>query len=106
MTICELGCGTGLPSLTAAAAGIGKVIATDLEPLALALVDAAAYDQGFHHSVKTQRIDLCGDELPPADLYLLSYVFESASVAEGAARLLHAPNSCIWVFCQTDRAQR
>lgn len=105
MTLCELGCGPGLPSLTAAAAlGVVKVITTDLEPLALELVDAAAQDQGL--TVETRVIDLCGNELPPADLYLMSDVFESGIVAKGAARLLHATNSIVWVFCQSDRAQR
>ena len=106
MTMCELGCGPGLPSLTAAAAGVGKVIATDLEPLALELVCSAALDQNLVNVVETRLIDLCGDELPPADLYVLSDVFESGSVAKGAARLLHATNSLVWVFCQSDRAQR
>jgi predicted nicotinamide N-methyase len=106
MTMCELGCGPGLPSLTAAAAGVGKVIATDLEPLALELVSSAALDQNLVNVVETRLIDLCGDELPQADLYVLSDVFESGSVAKGAARLLHATNSPVWVFCQSDRAQR
>ncbi len=102
--MCELGCGPGLPSLTAAAAGVGKVIATDLEPLALELVSAAAYDQDL--IMETRLIDLCGDEIPEADLYVLADVFESRSVAKGAARLLHATTSSVWVFCQSDRAQR
>lgn len=102
--MCELGCGPGLPSLAAAAAGIGRVIATDLEPLALELVSAAAFDQNL--CIETRLIDLCGDELPQADLYVLADVFESGSVAKGAARLLHATTSSVWVFCQSDRAQR
>ena len=104
MTVCELGCGPGLPSLAAAAAGASKVIASDLEPLALELVDAAARDQNL--DVETRIIDLCGNELPAADLYVMSDVFESGSVAKGAAQLLHKATSNVWVFCQSDRAQR
>lgn len=37
-TIVELGCGTGLVSIVAAIKGAGKVIATDMSPLALSLV--------------------------------------------------------------------
>ncbi|KAI2512295.1 hypothetical protein MHU86_2171 [Fragilaria crotonensis] len=56
--------------------------------------------------METRLIDLCGDEIPQADLYVLADVFESGSVAKGAARLLHATTSSVWVFCQSDRAQR
>ena len=55
--------------------------------------------------------------LPEAhDVYILSDVFESHAVAQGAAHLVHAilyqpqPHqqleSRVWVFCQSDRAQR
>ena len=104
MTVCELGCGPGLPALTAAAAGASKVIASDLESLALELVDAAARDQNL--DVETRIIDLCGNVLPSADIYLMSDVFESGTVAKGAAHLLYATTSNVWVFCQSDRAQR
>jgi predicted nicotinamide N-methyase len=108
--ICELGCGPGLPSLTAAKllGSVEKVIATDLDPLALELVHAAACDQGIS-LLETHVIDLCGQELPTADLYILSDVFESPLVAESAAQLLFsrvADKARVWVFCQSDRAQR
>jgi hypothetical protein len=121
-SMCELGCGPGLPSLTAAAAfwaagaaGDGsldppdllprleRVVATDADPLALELVRAAAREQGVLGSILTTQIfDLVRDtrddgdddhraagknDLPAADLYVLSDVFESAEVARGAARL-------------------
>lgn len=106
LVVCELGCGPGLPSLTAATLVSTHVIATDLDTLALDLVEGAARDQKLN--VRVERVDLCGDSLPEADLYVLSDVFESGSVAEGTARLLHAKASdkVVWVFCQSDRAQR
>ncbi|CAB9496306.1 expressed unknown protein [Seminavis robusta] len=118
MTVCEFGCGPGLPSLTAAKLGAQNVVATDLDPLALELVQKASEEQGFQHVLQTQRFDLTGDvlddnknRLPEADLYLLSDVFESKQVALGAARvtcqILHkSQNARIWVFAQSDRACR
>ena len=112
LTVCELGCGPGLPSLTAAALGAKQVFATDVDALALRMVQTAAHDQGWSDRVQASRYDLlscCGsnheyyshdkDENcpkqefawpPAADLYLLSDVFESSHVARGAARLVHA----------------
>lgn len=111
-TVCELGCGPGLPSLTAARK-CRRVIATDLDPFALKLVQTAAAEQGLPN-VQTQPFDLVDhttSSLPSADLYVLSDVFESSSVAHGAARVvlqaLQQQQPCrVWVFAQSDRAQR
>ena len=101
-TVCELGCGPGLPSLTAAKKGAANVIATDVDEFALEMVRAAALEQGFINTLVdvvaedtdlkkqqfvTQKFDLTSKEnvLPEADLYILSDVFESLTVAEGAA---------------------
>lgn len=103
-TICELGCGPGLPSLTAAAAAASQktkvdfqVIATDIDEFALDLVNAAAKDQGLDHIVSTRRVDLieCGSKdwkeeenawMRDVDLFVMSDVFELNAVATGAAR--------------------
>jgi predicted nicotinamide N-methyase len=90
------------------------VIATDLDGFALQLVQAAAAAQGYS-GVETALFDLVSpssssnNDLPVADLYILSDVFESAAVAQGAAdvtcRVLEQ-GAHVWVFCQSDRAQR
>jgi predicted RNA methylase len=136
-TVCELGCGPGLPSLTAARRGARRVIATDVDEVALEMVRAAAIEQGFVEECDdkvegrrfvTMKFDLTSRErpFPRADLYILSDVFESSAVAEGAA--WHVQNvlsgnrretgvngekdegggdiSRVWVFAQSDRAQR
>jgi predicted nicotinamide N-methyase len=114
-TICEFGCGPGLPSLAAAKFGAQKVIATDLEPLASQLVERASKEQNLDHVVSTQRFDLTAKInkyiVPEADLYLFSDVFESKHVAMGAAKvsnfiLQNSDTAKIWVFAQSDRACR
>ena len=125
-TICEFGCGPGLPTLTAyTKLGIPKVIATDYDSFALQLVQAAASDQKpslLSQQLSTQLFDLTlvdatKNPIPKADLYVMSDVFESAHVARGAARhtariLLQTdsndmhPRPFVWVFAQSDRAQR
>jgi hypothetical protein len=109
---CEFGCGPGLPSLTAAFAGAKKVFATDLDTFALDLVTKAAQDQNLSERVEALPFDLINgelDDVPKADLYVFSDVFESASVAKGAARISERvlqQGSRVWVFAQSDRAQR
>lgn len=111
-TVCEFGCGPGLPSLTAASVGAKKVYATDLDTFALDLVTKAAKDQNLSERVEAIHFDLINgelDDVPKADLYVFSDVFESASVAKGAARISERvlkQGSRVWVFAQSDRAQR
>jgi predicted nicotinamide N-methyase len=109
---CELGCGPGLPSLTMAQAGCKTVIATDVDEVALEMVQKAANEQQLTN-LQTMKVDLTGptgvlDEIL-ADLYIMSDVFENSQVAFGAANMtMNALNSgarC-WVFAQSDRAQR
>lgn len=132
-SLCEFGCGPGLPSLTAAYTGLAPIFATDVDAFALRLVEKAAHAQGWDGIIQVQPYDLCGipvvespgqyrhapqpgsttshrNILPQADLYILSDVFESSSVALGAAsvtyRILQKQEARIWVFAQTDRVQR
>ena len=119
-SVCEFGCGPGLPSIVAAATraatdigsagGGSRVIATDYDEFALRLVEAAAREQGLRSIVSTQIFDLtCTQTLPEADLYVMSDVFECSKVAVGAAKqTLRALDSGkrAWIFAQSDRAQR
>lgn len=113
-SLIEFGCGPGLPSLTAAKLGVAIVRATDIDDFALKLVNQAAQEQNISDRIKTSQFDLVRGSLqynlPHADIYLLSDVFESGDVARGAARVcseaLLQPESRLWVFAQSDRAQR
>lgn len=85
-TFMEVGCGTGLVSLTAAARGASRVIATDNNPAPLELVDRAAQAQGLD-AVETAVFDLCGaEELPAVDCLLAADVCYNEQVARALAR--------------------
>jgi Methyltransferase small domain len=128
--VCEFGCGPGLPSLAAAALShTAAVWATDVDELALTLVREAAQRQQFT-TLRARRFDLTSEarsggsgsgtggtnEIPDADLFLMSDVFECHSVAVGAARVTaeiltmgcggNPKSSTVWVFVQSDRSQR
>jgi predicted nicotinamide N-methyase len=108
--VCEFGCGPGLPSLAAAKLGATRVVATDIDSFALELVEEAAAQQRLAN-IETSYFDLTANKepLPTADLYLLSDVFESGRVARGAAHFTDKAldaGARVWVFAQTDRAQR
>jgi predicted nicotinamide N-methyase len=116
-TIAELGCGPGLPSLVAASTLPCEVIATDVDPLALELVSTAAKEQQLDTVVSTRVYDLIraewdGGWMDDVDLFLLSDVFESEAIARGASKLItqhiltKSTTQKVWVFAQSDRAQR
>ena len=110
--VCELGCGPALPSLVIANLGLREVIASDLDEIALEMVKEAAKDQCCDN-LSTKCVDLTGDPAVideiGADLYIMSDVFENANVAKGAAgftmKALQS-GAKVWVFAQSDRAQR
>jgi len=110
--ICELGCGPALPSLTLASMDM-EVVATDIDELALQIATKAAKEQNLGHNFCTKILDLTGDvsviDDIDADFYILSDVFESSQVAEGAARMtvkaLQSGKN-VWCFAQSDRVQR
>ena len=122
-TVCEFGCGPGLPSITAAKLGCKKVFATDLDEFALKLVDHASHEQGLGSVIQTERLDITAPmevpgsheagsiKIPEADIYLFSDIFESSQVAAGVARvskhiLSNDDSAMVWVFAQSDRACR
>jgi predicted nicotinamide N-methyase len=89
---------------------VTRVIATDVDRFALQLVEAAAAAQdlvvqtALFYLVSSSHVDL-----PLADLYVLSDVFEWAAVSRGAAAVTRTAleqGLHVWVFAQSDRAQR
>ena len=62
-SVIELGCGPGLPSLAALAAGAPQVTATDWSPLALALTEHAAnsFQPGRAERLDALRLDIFSD---------------------------------------------
>ncbi len=111
-SVCELGCGPGLPSLVMGTLGFPRVIATDLDKVGLEMVKKAAEEQKLHN-IETMQLDLTSndnalDEIN-ADLYVMSDVFENGAVAEGAAEItmeVLQSGARVWCFAQSDRAQR
>ncbi len=91
-SVLELGAGSGLCSLAAAAAGARACLATDVEPLALALVRAAAADQALDQVVRAARFDLASAApLPAADVVVLSdLTYDDALAPHCARRVLEA----------------
>jgi predicted nicotinamide N-methyase len=64
VSIVELGTGTGLVSIAAALGG-AKVLATDYEPLALALTQYSARTfHGRHLHIETRLLDMCDHNTP------------------------------------------
>ena len=125
--VCELGCGPGLPSLAIANLRLGgiQIVATDIDELALYMVQKAAYKQGliqyngnsamFQTKIldlttpdENDMIDIIQNDIN-ADIYIISDVFETNHVARGAAKFTMKAlesKSQVWVFAQSDRVQR
>ena len=107
VTVLELGAGTGVASYTAAALG-AKVIATDVAPLSLALLEAGAGLQVSNHAaqsgeaaapsvatptpfrgeLKAQYFDVCDDsvELPQCDILVSADMLYNPSLTAAVAR--------------------
>ena len=75
-SVCEIGCGPGLPSLAALAAGARAVTATDWSPLALALVAHAA--RGFQPAraprLLTAQLDVFSTDAAASELLRCDYL--------------------------------
>lgn len=88
----ELGCGTGLCSLTAAASGVAAVLATDVSPASLECTAAAAAAQNLT-AVTTAEFDAMdlAAPLPDAHVLLLSDVLVTDALARSfGARVAEA----------------
>ena len=96
-SIVELGCGPGMPSLAALAAGAPHVLATDWSPLALALVvhTATQFQSERVDRLSTAKFDVFDTEalLPPGWSYLVAtdMLYESpTALALGTSPLASA----------------
>ena len=64
LTTLELGCGTGLSSLAAAARGSASSVATDISPLSLQLTAHAAAEQGLDVQAPVGSVTLSSQSAP------------------------------------------
>ncbi|CAL5429562.1 unnamed protein product [Camellia sinensis] len=91
-TVLELGAGTGLPGLTAAALGASRVILTDVEPL-LPVLRKNVEANGLGDRVEVSRLvwgseEELEDEVAVVDLVVMSDVFFDAEEAVALGRTL------------------
>lgn len=102
-TVLELGCGNGLCSLAAAAAGAESVIASDLSVDALGLTSEAA--KAAKLTVETRVFDLDGKEpLPDADLVICAdLLYDDRLAALVAVRVVEARQRGSWVLVADPR---
>ena len=96
LSILELGTGTGLVSISAALGGAKQVLATDYEPLALALTRYAADNintdsksSSSKIKIETQLLDLCALEEQPLPIQ------EHGVDVVVAADIMHEPKTGI-----------
>ena len=81
-TVVVLGAGTGLEAQAVAMLGVKKVIATDIHPTTLELIQYGAKQAGLSHIIQTQYLDLFGTvPIPPCDLLLAADVLYSTTLA-------------------------
>ena len=84
-TVLELGCGTGLCSLTLAAVSSARVVASDRDDAGLRLLRRSAEEQALQ--LETREVDVCGAApLPPADWLVASDVAYTPQLADALAR--------------------
>ena len=92
-SVVEIGCGTGLCSLTCASVG-AKVLATDVDPLALELTAAAASAQALNVDTVAFDATHAAEPLPCADVLLMSDLFVTEALARAhASRVAEALTS-------------
>jgi len=101
LSILELGTGTGLVSISAALGGAKQVLATDYEPLALALTRYAAENINNNDSssskikIETQLLDLCALEEQPLPIQQQKEHGGGADVVVVAADIMYEPKTGI-----------
>lgn len=73
-SLLELGCGMGAASLIASGYGFRKILATDINRLALDFTRANIAANNLDHLLQTRLVDVCS---PPADLGLFDVIAAS-----------------------------
>ncbi|WP_066908831.1 50S ribosomal protein L11 methyltransferase [Millisia brevis] len=73
-TVVEAGAGTGILSLTAAAAGAGRVVAVEMNPLLAESLRAAADANGFADTIEVVEGDVRTADLPSADVVIAELI--------------------------------
>ncbi|KAL9189091.1 hypothetical protein ACHAXT_011581 [Thalassiosira profunda] len=90
-TVLVLGAGTGVEAQTAALLGAKRVIATDINPLTLKLLEyGAKCDDRIGDTIDAKFFDLFSDEpLPTCDVLVAADVLYNADLAKQVGRRLH-----------------
>lgn len=91
-TVLILGAGTGVEAQTAALLGAKKVIATDINPLTLKLLEYGAkqHDEQIGDAFECLYFDLfSSDPLPPCDIIVAADVLYNADLAKQVGLRLH-----------------
>ena len=90
-TVLVLGAGTGVEAQTAALLGAKKVIATDINPLTLKLLEyGAKCDDRIGDTIDAKFFDLFSNEpLPKCDVVIAADVLYNADLAKQVGRRLH-----------------
>eukprot|EP00607_Mallomonas_marina_P009004 CAMPEP_0182417758 /NCGR_PEP_ID=MMETSP1167-20130531/2195_1 /TAXON_ID=2988 /ORGANISM="Mallomonas Sp, Strain CCMP3275" /LENGTH=245 /DNA_ID=CAMNT_0024591515 /DNA_START=141 /DNA_END=879 /DNA_ORIENTATION=- len=83
----DIGCGVGLASTAASLCGAKKIIATDISPLTLKLVNKAAKEMSINN-IECREFDILDDalSLPIADITVFADVLYTPQLARGVAR--------------------
>ena len=90
-TVLVLGAGTGVEAQTAALLGANKVIATDINPLTLKLLDfGAKSDDRIGDAFEAKYFDLFSDDpLPACDILIAADVLYNPELAKQVGLRLH-----------------
>ena len=89
-TVLVLGAGTGVEAQTAALLGAKRVIATDINPLTLKLLEYGAKDAGIPGILEGKYFDLLSDiTLPKCDILIVADVLYNQDLAKQVGRRIH-----------------
>ena len=110
-TVCELGCGAGLPSLACARLGAASVLGTDYDESAIAALERAAAWNGIDKYVSTRTLDWfaaleADHNLPTFDLLIAAdciYYARAAPALVACARAMTARGGRLLLASREDR---